>query len=125
MFVWRPLLTLEIDNPPQTFRPSWVLYVGKAGEEGGTHDTIQHRYVSEYSKYVGKDPSCLWENSSLDDRHARLGKYLSVRPLEYWFLLMESPRDIIHFERSLIKILNPPVNRQYGVMLRATTTGPA
>lgn len=125
MFVWCPQLTLEIENPRSKFCPSWVLYVGKAGVEGGTHDTIQHRYVSEYSKYVGSDPSSLWDTPAADDRHARLGRYLSLRPLEHWFLPLKNPKDISHLERNLIRILNPPVNRQHGAKLRATITEPA
>ena len=125
MFVWCPKLTLEIENPNGTFSPSWVLYVGKAGVEGGTQDTIKHRYVSEYSRYVSGDPSCLWEQASVDDRHSRLGRYLALRPIEYWFLPLSKPAEISHLERNLIRILNPPVNRQHGAKLRATITEPA
>lgn len=125
MFVWCPPLTLEMESPRSKYRPSWVLYVGKAGVEGGTHDTIQQRYVSEYSKYVGSDPNCLWDKPTTDDRHARLGRYLSLRPLEHWFLPLKNPKEITHLERSLIRIFNPPVNRQHGARLRAIATEPA
>jgi hypothetical protein len=125
MFVWCPSLTLEFETSPHTFRPSWVLYVGKAGVEGGTHDTIQHRYQSEYCKYVGSDPSCLWDEPAVDDRETRLARYLSVRPLEHWFLPLKNTKEISSIERTLIRMFNPPVNRQHGRKLRATTTEPA
>jgi len=125
MFVWCPKLTLEFDGPPHRYQPSWVLYVGKAGVEGGTHDTIRQRYVSEYSKHVGRDPNCLWDTQTTDNREARLSRYLSVRPLEYWHLVLPTVKDIEHLERTLIKIFNPPLNRQHGAKLRATTTEPA
>jgi len=125
MFVWCPKLTLEFEGPPHKYQPTWVLYVGKAGIEGGTHDTIKHRYVSEYSKHVGSNPNGLWDASDGDDRQARLNRYLSVRPLEHWHLVLSTVKDIDHLERTLIKIFNPPVNRQHGAKLRATVTEPA
>ena len=125
MFVWCPKLVLEFDGPPHRFQPTWVLYVGKAGIEGGTHDTIRQRYVSEYAQYVGGDPGCLWDVPTADDRHARLSRYLSVRPLEHWSLPLKNVKEITNIERNLIRILNPPVNRQHGAKLRATITEPA
>ena len=125
MFVWKPQLKLEVENPRHTFQPSWVVYVGKAGIDGGTHDTVRHRYQTEYSKYVGKDPSALWSSAASDSRHERLSRYLTLRPLEYWFLPVMDPTQLHHLERSLIKIINPPANRQHGSRLRTTVTEPA
>lgn len=125
MFVWCPRLSLEIESPRSAFCPKWVVYVGKAGGEGGTHDTIRDRYRSEYSRYVGSDPKSLWRSPSKDDRSERLARFLSLRPLEYWFLEIKQAEEIPHLERALIKILNPPVNRQHGTTLRAVETEPA
>ncbi len=124
MFVWRPELTIEFSSPPETERFCWVLYIGKAGSEGGTNDTIKNRYLSEYSKYVGKDPSCLWDSHAASKREDRLARYLTLRPLEFWFLTMTSIPDIQLMEKRLIKILQPPLNIQYGAKLRAGTPIP-
>lgn len=125
MFVWRPELTFRFSAAPQTERPCWALYVGKAGTEDGTKDTIRQRYLSEYSKYVGRDASCLWDAKDAVERHDRLARYLTLRPLEYWFLPMLNVRDIGLLERKIIKLLNPPLNRQHGVKIKPGKTVPA
>ena len=80
MFVWRPELVLHFAGSSEQ-RFNWVLYVGKAGKKDGTRDTLKHRYQSEYSKYVARDPSCLWKNGEpAFDREARLARYLTLRP---------------------------------------------
>jgi len=124
MFVWRPELTLRFANT-ETERFGWVVYIGKAGTEEGRRDTIKQRYVSEYSKFVGKDPSCLWDTSPVEDRESRLARYLTLRPLEYWFLTMQDVREIQLLEKRLIKLLRPPLNLQHGVKLRPGKTVPA
>jgi hypothetical protein len=125
MFVWRPEFTLRFAAPPEIERLSWVLYVGKAGKQGGTTDTIKHRYIGEYSKYVGKDPSCLWDSNAPKDREDRLARYLTLRPLEYWFLIVEDLRDILILERKLIRLLRPPLNQQHGPRIRPGKPVPA
>ena len=125
MFVWRPEMSFRFDSNPASERLSWALYVGKAGTENGTHDTIKHRYESEYRKYVGRDPSCLWDSAGADSRELKLARYLTLRPLEYWFLTMLSVRDIILLERKLIRLLRPPLNQQHGPKIRPGKTVPA
>ena len=124
MFVWRPELTLKFVNS-ETERFAWVIYVGKAGTEDGKRDTIKQRYVSEYSKYVGKNPSSLWDSSVVENREARLTRYLTLRPLEYWYLTMLDIREILLLEKRLIKLLRPPLNMQHGVKLRPGKPVPA
>src|SRR5437764_5133412 len=63
MFVWRPELALRFAAAPLEERFSWVLYVGKAGERDAKKDTIRNRYQGEYSKYVGQNATCLWEDA--------------------------------------------------------------
>lgn len=125
MFVWMPDFCFRFASQPAMERLHWVLYVGKAGTEGGTYDTIKHRYLSEYSKYVGKDPSCLWEHPPPTNREQRLSRYLTLRPLEYWFLSVAKVSDIELFERKLIRLLQPPLNRQHGPKIRPGKPVPA
>ncbi len=125
MFVWRPELSLPFENGSKE-QLSWILYVGKAGVETGTHDTIRDRYLTEYRKFVGGDVTSLWEKSPANAREERLARYLTLRPLEYWFLLLEAPRDIQILERKLIRMLSPPLNKQMaGPRLKSGTPVPA
>lgn len=113
LFVWRPSFQFRFAAEPFSERLSWILYVGKAGIEGGQSDTIRHRYLVEYRKYVGGDPSQLWDTKDAN-RAQRLATYLTLRPLEYWFLPLEEPRDVEVLERKLLRMFRPPLNRQYG-----------
>jgi hypothetical protein len=125
MFVWRPELTFPFESG-QIERLSWVLYVGKAGKEEGEYDTIKGRYLKEYRRFVGGDVGVLWDRKPPREREERLARYLTVRPLEYWFLLLDEPEDIRLLERKLIRILSPPLNRQLtGPRLRLGTPVPA
>lgn len=92
---------------------------------GGKNDTIKHRYMTEYSKYVGKDPSCLWDSHAPRDREEKLARYLALRPLEYWFLQIPDVRDILILERKMIRMLRPPLNQQHGPKIRPGKTVPA
>ena len=125
MFVWRPVLTIRFAAEPAVEQPFWVLYIGKAGRECATHDTIRDRYVSEYKLYVGKDPSCLWENRQPTTRSSRLALFLTLRPLEFWFLELTNVRDIAILEKKLIKLLRPPLNYQHGAVVRPGKPVPA
>jgi hypothetical protein len=125
MFVWKPDLVFRFAAVPETEQPCWVLYVGKAGTEEGKSDTIKHRYLNEYCKYVGTDASCLWDSHAPLDREQKLARYLTLRPLEYWFLSIADVRDILVLERKLIRLLRPPLNRQHGPKIRPGKTVPA
>lgn len=126
MFVWRPEIEFHFD-PQEVERISWILYIGKAGIDGGTDDTIKDRYQTEYSKYVGKDASCLWSDTCASTREEKLSRYLTLRPLEYWFLPLDrfAVREIALMEKQLIRLFRPPLNKQYGVTLRPGKTQPA
>lgn len=125
MFVWRPEMIMPFANGT-TEQASWVLYVGKAGIEEGASDTLRTRYTSEYKRFVGGDVSSLWNREAASDREARLARYLAMRPMEYWFLLLDSARDVQLLERKLIRMLAPPLNRQLvGPRLRSGTPVPA
>jgi hypothetical protein len=125
MFVWRPCLTLRFDPPRDLDPVTLVLYVGKAGVVDGTHDTFKARYQNEYCRYVARDASVLWEETAEDSREARLGRYLTLRPLDYWFLEVEQIRDIALLEKQLIRMLRPPLNTQHGARFRLGKPEPA
>ena len=121
MFVWCPVLVFHCANRDDTsvtdYEPlRWVLYVGKAGIEDGQSDTLKQRYKNGYSKYVGQDPSPLWNKRPTENtrREELLARYLTVRPLELWYLVLENESDIRMLEKRLIKTLNPPLNKQHG-----------
>ena len=42
LFVWRPDLQFYFDGDPSMEQLCWILYVGKAGVEGGEFDSIKH-----------------------------------------------------------------------------------
>lgn len=125
MFVWRPQLALKFAHAPLEERFCWVLYVGKAGQKDAASDTIRNRYQSEYFKYVGKDATCLWDTTPAENREQRLARFLTLRPLEYWFLILENVWDIEVLERKLIRMLRPPLNQQHGRRLRPGKPVPA
>jgi len=116
MFVWRPDFSMKFENNIEE-RLTWILYVGKAGIEGGTNDTLKDRYKSEYSKYVGKDAGCLWEKTDVSARRDRLKRYLTLRPLEYWCLPLENTGDILLYETKLLTLLRPPLNTQHSTYI--------
>jgi hypothetical protein len=125
MFVWRPSLVMPFEDGTSE-RSWWVLYVGKAGTDEGTSDTVRSRYRSEYSRRVAGDVASLWSKNPAKDRRERLERYLSMRPLEYWFLLVDSPRDVQALEKKMIRLLTPPLNVQHaGPRLRSGTPTPA
>ncbi len=125
MFVWRPELSLPFESGPIE-RMSWVLYIGKAGIDEGENDTIRSRYISEYRHFVGGDITALWSKDAPTKREERLARYLTLRPLDYWFLLLDDPRDVQLLERKLIRMLQPPLNRHLaGPRLKVGTPVPA
>ncbi len=125
MFVWKPDFIIRFAAAPEVEQFCWVLYVGKAGTEEGKNDTIKDRYQREYSSYVGKDASCLWESHAPLARENRLSRFLTLRPLEFWFLPVADVRDILILERKLIRLLGPPLNQQHGPKIRPGKTVPA
>jgi|GEM_PF-2055830 len=117
MFVWQPKFKLRVALD-ERIALHWILYVGKAGGSVGGGN-IRNRYLNEYSKYVGKDPSCLWEKQDTTKRELVLARYLTLQPLEFWFLTVSNANEIELMERKLIKLLRPPLNIQHGTKLRA------
>ena len=92
MFVYRSHLKMNLENG-SGHQATWMLYVGRAGSSESAR-TLKERYRSEYGKYVGGDPENLWSSDPLINRADLLRRYLSIWPLEYWFLVVED-RDQI------------------------------
>lgn len=106
------------------FHPRVVLYVGRAGDQL-SKKTLRDRYRYEYSKYVGGDLTLLWGEDRASNRAERLARYLTVYPLQYWFSTIEDNNRIAEVERSLIKLLNPPLNVAGRAKVRFSSPSPA
>lgn len=123
MFVYRSHLKMSLADG-NSHHATWILYVGRAGSSESAR-TLKERYRGEYGKYVGGDPENLWSSESLSGRAEMLRRYLSLWPLEYWFLVVEDRGTISHLEDRLIKLFAPPLNRNGLLRLRKGTSQPA
>ena len=127
MFVWTPSFEFLFADKSPTHKLTWVLYVGKAGVENGTRDTFKDRYQSDYKGKVGTDPKKIWDK--IDEGKSRdqlLTRYLTLRPLEYWYLPISDLNYLLTLETRLLKLLNPPLNTQHAVhKVHPVKTSPA
>ncbi len=114
VFVWRPWFSFDIAENRKPGDVAQVLYVGKAGADdqgrpsGGN---LRQRYRS-YLKHMKADPSDLWGRTEPRTRLQSLDRYLALRPLEYWFTVVPDHQHVPQLEDRLIKMLNPPCNKQ-------------
>jgi hypothetical protein len=123
MFVWRPGISFSFTATQQQTLP-WILYVGKAGTSEGVADTLPARYKT-YRRYIGKSPVLLWNRIPPRTREERLARYLTLRPLEYWFITMKEVSEISRLEKHLIKLFRPPINDHHARCLRPGRATPA
>lgn len=116
MFVWRPWFRFNLTetasgvNPPPD-STSQILYIGQAGystNESG--NTLRYRYKS-YRRFIRSEPSRLWAAPSLRISRPTLLEYLALRPLEYWFTVVEDRNSIRGLEARLLHMFNPPLNQ--------------
>jgi hypothetical protein len=115
MFVWTPGPVFEFDSGSHHHHTAWILYIGKAGVEGGASDTFQDRYRQAYQRYVGGDPSVVWaDDPPRSGREDQLRRYLTLRPLQYWYLPLSDVRYIPILEKRLVQLFRPPLNTQHG-----------
>ena len=116
MFVWHPTLTFCRSDPhaDQTLR--FILYVGKTG--GSTSKATLKSRFKDYRQYFGSSPESLWSGAALTNRRSRLRCFLSLEPLEYWFLACNSTSHIDEIEARLQSVLNPPINKKREPILR-------
>lgn len=114
MFVWRPWFALDVANARSHGELRQVLYVGKAGADDAgdrTKGGLKQRYRT-YVKHLRSDPDALWSRTEPHTRAELLDRYLCLRPLEYWFTVIPQYEHVPMLEDRLIKMLNPPCNRQ-------------
>ncbi len=123
MFVFRSHIELSLDGN-SGHRPLWVLYVGRAGSHESTK-TLRDRYKGEYAKYVGGDLEQLWGEGQPKGRVENLKRYLSIWPIEYWWLVIDDRSKIPHLEDRLIKLLAPPLNRNGRLRVKTGVPEPA
>lgn len=117
MFVWRPWFrfTMMETAVAETTRPdstSQILYIGQAGSStNDTGNTLRLRYKS-YRKFIRSDPNGLWAAPpTLRISRPTLLEYLALRPLEYWFTVVEDRSTIKGLEARLLNMFNPPLNQ--------------
>ena len=128
LFVWRPKIEFDFGAHAKRERLMYPLYVGKAGIQGGTFDTIRNRFRQDYQRFMQKSPAVLWDTTNPPrSREDRLRCFLSLRPLEYWYLPVED-RSLVErvesIERRLLALLSPPINNHHSTGLRPGTTRP-
>lgn len=126
MFVWTPEFKFEFDTGGKECI-QWIVYVGKAGVADGKNDNIKSRYLNEYRRHIGNDPSSLWDTKLVDSREQRLKRYLNLWPLHFWYLPLNgsTTRDIELAEKQLIRLFNPPLNVTHTRRLRPSKPEPA
>lgn len=108
MFVWSTPAVLEGEKHSLHLR--YPLYVGKANNEGTS--SLRSRYT-EYAKYMQGGLERLWERDTTSSRKELLARWLTLKPLDYWFLCLPGIEDeeLVRLERRLIRLLNPPLNK--------------
>jgi hypothetical protein len=117
MFVWRPSFRFDVAEnrcPGDLYQ---VLYIGQAGAGKDLRTTLKNRYKN-YRRYLKANPAMLWEPDEPVTRPKRLERYLNLRPLEYWYAVVEDRNQIALLEDRLMQLLNPPLNRVRGPKLR-------
>lgn len=123
MFVWRPWFRFRMAEPSAAtdIKPnamSQILYIGQAGaspDNGGS--TLRHRYRS-YCRHLRADPKVLW-TPTLRLTRPDLARYLTLRPLEYWFTVVNDRSEIKSLETRLIELFNPPINQRNSPKIRS------
>ena len=123
MFLFQSNFKFELANQ-LAFSPAWILYIGRAGS-ANSKSTLKDRYKGEYCRYIGESPEVLWNDTIPRNRKELLAKYLTIYPLQYWYSIIEDRSKIEFIEDRLIKLLNPPLNRQNRLKLRPLTSQPA
>jgi hypothetical protein len=124
MFVWVPDFSFVLASDEKSHNFNHVIYIGKTGGNG-SQNTLRSRYNSEYRKYVDGSPAALWDIDEKKSRDILLQKYLTLYPLEYWYLEFsnDEKNEIDNLEGLLLKIIHPPCNLQKSKI--RLTKGPA
>lgn len=132
MFVWRPWFRFSMMETAggQQARPtstSQILYIGQAGaSDDQTGNTLRSRYKN-YRRHISTEPHHLWRTTRRLTR-PNLLEYLALRPLEYWFTVVNDRAEIKSLESRLLQWFNPPLNKTglpKTITARAATAQPA
>jgi hypothetical protein len=123
MFVWRPAFNFSTAAPETDQAFGWILYIGETGA-GDSKATFKSRYKGEYRKLLGGDPRELFQQDLPAGRLGRLQRYLTLRPLEFWFAEIEDRDQISILEKQLIRSFSPPLNDKHS-LLRKVSQEPA
>ena len=107
LFVWRPVPGL-IKTDFGSFDFPTVLYAGKA------EISLRNRYKSEYEKHVEEATlEAFWTGTAENEKRIeKLRRFFSLKPLEFWFTVIEERSHIPNLEARLITLLSPPANQQ-------------
>lgn len=125
MFVWRPVFQFRIAEQRRSGSLYQILYIGQAGGAGnGSSNTLRGRY-RDYIGFLQSEPAQMWAEPAGRTRKEVLARYLTLRPLEYWWTIVKDREFIASLEDRLIKLLNPPGNINRGPVLRPGTPQPA
>lgn len=124
LFVWRPPFRFVVEGDRRPGDVSQVLYVGQTGSGNGKAQTLRDRFKA-YRRHLSSDPSSLWEGTTATTRTSLLDRYLTLRPLEFWFTVVPDRSHIGPLEDRLIKLLTPPCNSQLLPKLVALPARPA
>lgn len=108
MFVWRPEFRFQMGQHDRPDSLSFVLYVGQTGSEKSSR-TLAERY-RDYRRFISGNAEKLWEEVPVETRATKLGRFLTLRPLEYWYCVVPDQSEVDLLEDQLIKLLNPPLN---------------
>lgn len=122
MFIWRPGFTLKLATGTSEQKFQWVLYLGI------TESSLKARYKNEYKKVLFKKEKtsrALWDSRQAETRREKLERFLSLRPLEYWYLPCSDTVLLKTLESHLIELLAPPLNAQKQARLKIGKTGKA
>lgn len=125
MFVWRPPFEFAVADQVMPGGIHQIIYVGQAG--GATSrsaNTLRLRY-RDYLGFLNSEPSKMWAEPAGSGRKEVLSRYLTLRPLEYWFSIVKDRALITNLESRLIQLLNPPGNSTGGPTLRPARPVPA
>lgn len=124
MFVWRPPFQFDVGEDRRPGDLYQVLYVGQAGAGKQQNSTLRQRYKN-YSRHLRASPAQLWDHDEPIVRSKRLDRYLTLRPLEYWYTVVEDRSEIALLEDRLLQLLNPPINRDRRPKLVSRPARPA
>jgi len=131
MFVWCPPLRLKFADPIKVcsasetnayFVTNYVVYIGQAGGGGGRGDLCA-RFKGDYARILKQgSPKELFSRTEGKTRKEKLERYLSLEPLDYWFMVVEDTDALMALERSLQEFLNPPAIIQNRAVLYTAET---